>query len=118
MPKTESQARDSEVQMTKEGHCIGHHGRAGKRTIQTQTQTQTQTEETIWEKQRQRQTETETETETEAEGKLKKNRSQKYVQIIRFYLSRGSRCGVDPSVVKCALCACGQSMRVSGTQND
>ena len=63
MPKTESQARDSDVQVTKGGHCGGHHGRAGKRTIQTQTkiqtqtQTQTQTEETRWERQRQRQTE-------------------------------------------------------------
>ena len=63
-------------------------------------------------------TDRETETETEAEGKQKKSRSQKYVQIIRFllHLSRSSRCGVDLSVVKCDLCACGQSMRVSGTQ--
>ena len=42
----------------------------------------------------------------------KKTLISKNVQKIRFllHLSRGSRCGVDPSVVKCDLCACDQSM--------
>ena len=119
MLKTESQARDSDVQVTKEGHCSGHHGRAGKRTIQTQTQTQTDPDrgnnmgETVAETDREAETETEaeaeteteTETEAEAQGKLKKKTLiSKNVQKIRFllHLSRSSRCGVDPSVVICA----------------